>query len=200
MICSASASWVLGLHEWVSLYRLGWGCRMLGIKARAWYILSIWVFQHWTIASSYFVPGRGGWKCVEYTSKSQKTTCRSHFCPSRSPGLAILPAPPSFFSFWDSSKVCLFFFPLFFERGFLCSLDCPGTSSVDQGGLRLKDPPASSSWVLGLKVCSTNCLAFPRSFKPTNVPFVLYHITTKERLVQNSLRIFKWGSVKPWWL
>ena len=39
----------------------------------------------------------------------------------------------------------LFLLCLVFETGFLCSLDCPGTSSVDQAGLRLKDPPASSS-------------------------------------------------------
>ena len=32
---------------------------------------------------------------------------------------------------------------------------CPGTCSVDQAGLELRDPPASASWVLGLKTCAT---------------------------------------------
>jgi hypothetical protein len=44
---------------------------------------------------------------------------------------------------------------LFFETGFLCSPGCPGTHFVDQAGLELRNPPASASQVLGLKVCST---------------------------------------------
>jgi hypothetical protein len=32
---------------------------------------------------------------------------------------------------------------------------CPGTHSVDQAGLELRNPPASASRVLGLKVCAT---------------------------------------------
>jgi hypothetical protein len=32
---------------------------------------------------------------------------------------------------------------------------CPGTHSVDQAGLELRNPPASASQVLGLKVCVT---------------------------------------------
>ena len=43
---------------------------------------------------------------------------------------------------------CLF---LIFEMEFLCSPDCPGTCSADQAGLKLGDPPASASQVLGLK-------------------------------------------------
>jgi hypothetical protein len=31
---------------------------------------------------------------------------------------------------------------------------CPGTHSVDQAGLELRNPPASASQVLGLKVCA----------------------------------------------
>jgi hypothetical protein len=31
----------------------------------------------------------------------------------------------------------------------------PGTHSVDQAGLKLRNPPASASHVLGLKVCAT---------------------------------------------
>jgi hypothetical protein len=44
---------------------------------------------------------------------------------------------------------------LFFEIGFLCSPGCPGTHSVDQASLKLRNPPASASRVLGLKVCAT---------------------------------------------
>ena len=37
----------------------------------------------------------------------------------------------------------------------LCNPGCPGTHSVDQAGLELRNPPASASQVLGLKVCAT---------------------------------------------
>ncbi|GAB1293583.1 Enkurin domain-containing protein 1 [Apodemus speciosus] len=37
----------------------------------------------------------------------------------------------------------------------LCSPGCPGTHSVDQAGLELRNPPASASQVLGLKACTT---------------------------------------------
>lgn len=43
-------------------------------------------------------------------------------------------------------KLTFFFF--FWDR-------CPGTHSIKQAGLQLKDPPASSSWVLRLKACAT---------------------------------------------
>jgi hypothetical protein len=49
-----------------------------------------------------------------------------------------------------------FFFSLVFQdRVSLCSPGCPGTHSVDQAGLKLRNPPASASRVLGLKVCTT---------------------------------------------
>jgi hypothetical protein len=56
----------------------------------------------------------------------------------------------NFLLFW-------FFFVLFcfFETGFLCISGCPGTQSVNQAGLKLRNPPASASQVLGLKVCTT---------------------------------------------
>jgi hypothetical protein len=41
----------------------------------------------------------------------------------------------------------------------LYSPDCPGTHSVDQAGLKLRNPPASASQVLGLKVCATTHLS-----------------------------------------
>jgi hypothetical protein len=54
-------------------------------------------------------------------------------------------------------------FVLFFrDRVSLYSPDCPGTHSVDQAGLR--NPPASASQVLGLKVCSTTARICVLSF------------------------------------
>jgi hypothetical protein len=52
----------------------------------------------------------------------------------------------------DFFVVVLFFF---LDRVSLCSPGCPGTHSVDQAGLELRDPPASASQVLGLKVCAS---------------------------------------------
>ncbi|KAL6047215.1 hypothetical protein STEG23_021900, partial [Scotinomys teguina] len=40
---------------------------------------------------------------------------------------------------------------LFGERVSLCSFGCPGTKCVDKPDLKLRDPPASASRVLGLK-------------------------------------------------
>jgi hypothetical protein len=47
--------------------------------------------------------------------------------------------------------VCLFVFQ---NRVSLCSPGYPGTHSVDQAGLTLRNPPASASQMLGLKVCA----------------------------------------------
>jgi hypothetical protein len=44
---------------------------------------------------------------------------------------------------------------VFFHTGFLYRPGCPGTHSVDQTGLKLRNPPASASQVLGLKACAT---------------------------------------------
>jgi hypothetical protein len=49
----------------------------------------------------------------------------------------------------------LFILFIFQDRVSLCSLACPGTHSVDQAGLELRNPPASASQVLGLKACAT---------------------------------------------
>jgi hypothetical protein len=57
--------------------------------------------------------------------------------------------------------VCLFF--VFQDRVSLCSPGCPGTHSVDQTGLELRNPPASASRVLGLKAYATTpslCFCF----------------------------------------
>jgi hypothetical protein len=45
--------------------------------------------------------------------------------------------------------------PLFLGGGFYEYPCCPGTHSVDQDGLKLRNLPASASQVLGLKVCAT---------------------------------------------
>jgi hypothetical protein len=47
------------------------------------------------------------------------------------------------------------FILVFRDRVSLCSPGCPGTHSVDQAGLKLRNPPASASQVLGLKACAT---------------------------------------------
>jgi hypothetical protein len=49
----------------------------------------------------------------------------------------------------------LFFFFLLWDRVSLYSPGCPGTHSVDQASLKLRNPPASASQVLGLKACAT---------------------------------------------
>jgi hypothetical protein len=52
--------------------------------------------------------------------------------------------------------VCLVgWFLVFQDKVSLCSLGCPGTHSVDQAGLKLRNPPASASQVMGLKACTT---------------------------------------------
>jgi hypothetical protein len=56
-----------------------------------------------------------------------------------------------FFSF-----LFFFFFPLVFrDRVSLCSPGCPGTHSIDQAGLELRNLSASASQVLGLKASTT---------------------------------------------
>jgi hypothetical protein len=58
--------------------------------------------------------------------------------------------------------VVVFGFLVFRDRISLCSPGCPGTHSVDQAGLKLRNPPASASQVLGLKACATTpgCISF----------------------------------------
>jgi hypothetical protein len=43
----------------------------------------------------------------------------------------------------------------FRDKVSLCIPGCPGTHSVEQAGLELRNPPASASRVLGLKACAT---------------------------------------------
>jgi hypothetical protein len=61
-------------------------------------------------------------------------------------------------SFRFSFLFFLFLFVLFCffqDRVSLCSPGYPGTHSVDQVGLKLRNLPASTSQVLGLKACTT---------------------------------------------
>jgi hypothetical protein len=54
--------------------------------------------------------------------------------------------------------VCLFVLfccCCFRYRVSLCIPGCPGTHSVDQAGLELRNLPASASPMVGLKVCTT---------------------------------------------
>jgi hypothetical protein len=50
--------------------------------------------------------------------------------------------------------IFIYFFFVFRDRVSLYSPGCPGTHSVDQAGLELRNLPASASQVLGLKVCT----------------------------------------------
>jgi hypothetical protein len=64
------------------------------------------------------------------------------------------------FSFCYEECFCFIFIILYYiyflvwfyrDRVSLCSPGCPGTHSVDQAGLELRNLPASASQVLGLK-------------------------------------------------
>jgi hypothetical protein len=77
---------------------------------------------------------------------------------------------------------------VFQDRVSLCSPGCPGTHSVDQAGLELRNSPASTSQVLGLKVCAAMpgfffcfvfCFCFVFSFFFLNlfyVPWCFAHV------------------------
>jgi hypothetical protein len=63
------------------------------------------------------------------------------------------------YSFTSLGFFCLlvfaFCFLCFQDRVSLYSSGCPGTHSIDQAGLELRNLPASASQVLGLKACAT---------------------------------------------
>jgi hypothetical protein len=68
--------------------------------------------------------------------------------------------------------VCLFVCLFVSRQGFsLCSPGCPGTHSVDQAGLKFRNPPASVSQVLGLKACTTTP-GFVNTFNTHNFMFM----------------------------
>jgi hypothetical protein len=58
-----------------------------------------------------------------------------------------------FFVFFLFFNFYLFIY--FLRQGFSVFPGCPGTHSVNQAGLELRNPPASASPVLGLKACAT---------------------------------------------
>jgi hypothetical protein len=60
-----------------------------------------------------------------------------------------------FFCFVFCFFFVLFCFFVFRDRVSLNIPGCPGTHFVDQAGLELRNPPASASRVLGLKVSAT---------------------------------------------
>jgi hypothetical protein len=53
---------------------------------------------------------------------------------------------------------------VFRDRISLCNPGCPGTHSIDQAGLKLRNLPASVSQVLGLKACATTAQQERSSF------------------------------------
>ena len=108
------------------------------------------------------------WK-LELTEVSFLPLCVS--CPVIEPGFQSwlqAPLPVKLFFF--------FFFFLFWDRVSLCSPDCPGTHSVDQAGLKLRNLPASASQVLGLKVCATmpSCYPYRSLFPEENSSSITY--------------------------
>jgi hypothetical protein len=70
----------------------------------------------------------------------------------------------------------VFLFVLFFccfrDRVSLCSPGCPGTHSVDQAGLKLRNLPASASRVLGSKVSAPT----PRCLVSSLIALYLIHL------------------------
>jgi hypothetical protein len=84
----------------------------------------------------------------------------------------------------------LFFFP---DRVSLCSPDCPGTHSVDQASLELRNPPASASQVLGLKVCATTAQPVLISLES------LFSLTTDVQLLLLTLLKNNWLLAVTMW-
>jgi hypothetical protein len=70
----------------------------------------------------------------------------------------------SFFIF-----LSLFLYCFFLDRVSLCSPGCPGTHSVEQTVLELRNPPASASQVQGLKVSGEGHHCPAITFKPLKV-------------------------------
>jgi hypothetical protein len=80
--------------------------------------------------------------------------------------------------------VCLF---VFRDGVSLYSPGCPGTHFVDQAGLKLRNPPASASWVLGLKACATTTQQWFKPLKISNkspalFPFLPYPLSSSSRV------------------
>jgi hypothetical protein len=94
------------------------------------------------LGDSYTLPSTGAAQGTTLALSGTQLLCalRKHFPDFMSVMLVS--------SFFLSFFVFLLFVCLFFQ-------DCPGTHSVDQAGLELRNLPASTSGVLGLKACAT---------------------------------------------
>ena len=107
------------------------------------------------------------------------------------------------------NTICLFVC-LFWDRVSLCSPGCPGypgTHSVGQAGLQLRNPTASASQVLGLKACTTTArssFSIYLSFAFSLFPFIkncntyLVHMWKSEDNLQEIIFPFSnesWGSI-----
>ena len=66
---------------------------------------------------------------------------------------------------------------------------CPGTSSVEQTGLKLRDPPASAAQVLGLKACATMPSLKLISWSGRLLEFCKVHLLTSNLFEFTSLLI-----------
>jgi hypothetical protein len=72
-----------------------------------------------------------------------------------------VPASETVFIATSPARTPSLFYLVFRDRVSLYSPGCPGTHSVDQAGLELRNPPASASRVLGLKACATTAWQQP---------------------------------------
>jgi hypothetical protein len=120
----------------------------------------------------------------------------SYICHRISKWLPDPPCFPLFFLFLSS----LFFVVVvvdvvvfvFRDRVSLCSPGCPGTHSVDQAGLELRNPPASASLVLGLKecnICGKRCCSLTE--KSTPLPCGLGFWTLRAQLILLFWKLWK---------
>jgi hypothetical protein len=75
------------------------------------------------------------------------------------------------------------------DRVSLCSPGCPGTYSVDQAGLELRNLPASASQVLGLKACATTAQLLTTFF--INMPSYFILLFRSGNLVISFLETIK---------
>jgi hypothetical protein len=78
----------------------------------------------------------------------------------------------------------------FQDRISLCSPGYPGTHSVDQAGLKFRNPPTSASQVLGLKACATTA-------RLTSLVFIVDHGLEAESQVDLVAVAGKGGDARP---
>jgi hypothetical protein len=107
--------------------------------------------------------GYAGWKSWPLDEFSCILSLKAYkWVLTESRGCSV-PPHPLFFKydfFWFVRLVHYLFiyhhhFWFYRDRVSLCSPGCPGTHSVDQASLELRNSPASASQVLGLKACNT---------------------------------------------